>query len=190
LFGPIHIALLEMVIDPVCALVFEAEREEADIMRRKPRPSAERLFSWRMIAWSVFQGGLAFVLLAGLFLAATARGMPEAEVRALTFFALIASIMALILINRSFSTSLLRALSRGNTALRYVFAAIGAVTAAILFIPAVQKLLQFEYLRWTDLLLAGAVGAVLLVALELLKPFAKRAILDRAVLPGAEPVIA
>ena len=28
LFGPIHIALLEMIIDPVCALVFEAEREE------------------------------------------------------------------------------------------------------------------------------------------------------------------
>jgi len=32
LFGPIHIALLEMIIDPVCALVFEAEREEKDIM--------------------------------------------------------------------------------------------------------------------------------------------------------------
>ena len=40
LFGPIHIALLEMVIDPVCALVFEAERDEPDIMQRPPRDPA------------------------------------------------------------------------------------------------------------------------------------------------------
>ena len=37
LFGPVHIAFLEMVIDPVCSLVFEAEREEDDVMRRPPR---------------------------------------------------------------------------------------------------------------------------------------------------------
>ena len=45
LFGPIHIALLEMVIDPVCALVFEAEGEEADVMARKPRDPAMPMFS-------------------------------------------------------------------------------------------------------------------------------------------------
>jgi Ca2+-transporting ATPase len=38
LFGPVHIAFLEMVIDPVCALVFEAEREEVGVMQRPPRP--------------------------------------------------------------------------------------------------------------------------------------------------------
>ena len=38
LLGPIQIALLEMIIDPVCALVFEAERDESDIMQRPPRP--------------------------------------------------------------------------------------------------------------------------------------------------------
>ncbi len=37
LFGPIHIALLEMVIDPVCAFVFEAEEAEPDSMQRPPR---------------------------------------------------------------------------------------------------------------------------------------------------------
>ena len=32
LFGPVHIAFLEMVIDPVCSLVFEAETEEEDLV--------------------------------------------------------------------------------------------------------------------------------------------------------------
>ncbi len=45
LFGPMHIAFLEMVIDPVCSLVFEAETEEDDVMRRPPRAPDEPLFS-------------------------------------------------------------------------------------------------------------------------------------------------
>src|SRR5207342_3463562 len=36
-FWPLHIAFLEMVIDPVCSIVFEAESEEPDTMRRPPR---------------------------------------------------------------------------------------------------------------------------------------------------------
>ena len=41
-FWPVHIAFLEMVIDPVCSIVFEAEGEETDMMRRPPRPPPRR----------------------------------------------------------------------------------------------------------------------------------------------------
>jgi hypothetical protein len=41
-FMPVHIAFLEMVIDPVCAVVFEAEKEEKDVMRRPPREANSR----------------------------------------------------------------------------------------------------------------------------------------------------
>jgi Ca2+-transporting ATPase len=34
---PVHIAFLELIIDPVCSVVFEAEPEERNIMKRKPR---------------------------------------------------------------------------------------------------------------------------------------------------------
>jgi Ca2+-transporting ATPase len=183
LFGPIHIALLEMVIDPICALVFEAERAERDIMRRKPRVATERLFSWRMIGWSVAQGGIAFGMLAALFLLATNSGMPEGEVRALTFFALVASILALVLINRSFSTSFSEAFAQRNVALRYVLAAILMVSAVILFVPAVQTILRFEDLHVRDLAVAAGLGGALFLLLELVKPFAKKAILTPA--PGA-----
>jgi Ca2+-transporting ATPase len=174
LFGPVHIALLEMVIDPVCALVFEAERDEADIMRRPPRDPAETLFSLPMIAWSVFQGGLAFAMLATVFFVETWTGMPEAEVRGLTFFALIAEILALILVNRSFSASLRDALRRQNAALRYVLAAVATVTALILFVPPAQRLLKFEAIAWSDMVLALALGVLLLVLLERAKQVVRR----------------
>lgn len=174
LFGPIHIALLEMVIDPVCALVFEAEREETDIMQRRPREPAEALFSLPMIAWSVFQGGLAFAMLATVFLVESWSGMPEAEIRALVFFALIAEIVALILVNRSFSASLGHALIRHNAALRYVVAAISGVTALILFLPSAQTLLKFGSIAWSDMALALTLGVGLLVMLEGCKPLVRR----------------
>ena len=66
LFGPIHIAFIEMVIDPVCSLVFEAEVEEDDVMRRPPRPPAEPMAPRWFIAWSPFQGLFAFAIVAGV----------------------------------------------------------------------------------------------------------------------------
>jgi len=174
LFGPIHIALLEMVIDPVCALVFEAEREEADVMRRPPRDPAESLFSLPMIAWSVLQGGLAFAMLATVLLVESRLGMAEPELRALIFFALIAAIVALILVNRSFTASLGDAFVRHNAALRYVVAGIALVTTLILSVPRAQALLKFGSIAWTDMGLAIGLGLALLVVLELGKPVVRR----------------
>ncbi len=37
LLGPVHIAFLEMIIDPVCSLVFEAEPQEENTMKPPPR---------------------------------------------------------------------------------------------------------------------------------------------------------
>ena len=112
LFGPVHIAFLQMVIDPVCSLVFEAEAEEDDVMHRAPRAPDEPLFSSTLIGWSLLQGAFAFALVAAIFVVALRRGMPEEEVRALAFFSLVLTIVSLIFVNRSFSASLITALRR------------------------------------------------------------------------------
>ncbi len=190
LFGPIHIALLEMVIDPVCALVFEAERDEDDIMRRRPRDPAEPLFSLPMIAWSVFQGGLAFAMLATVFLVEGRLGMPEAELRALVFFALIAEIVALILVNRSFTASLGDAFTRHNAALRYVVVAIAIVTAAILILPQAQALLKFGSIAWDDIAMAVGLGIALLVLLEGCKPLVRGLAKRLTAISARRPAIA
>jgi Ca2+-transporting ATPase len=174
LFGPIHIAFIEMIIDPVCAMVFESEREEADIMNRKPRDPAQRLFSLPMVTWSVFQGVVAFGVLAATFLTMTYWGWAEGDVRELTFLSLVVSIVALILVNRSFGTSLIEAFTRKNIALRYVLGAVAAVLTLALVIPAFRKLLKFGTADWRYIGVALALGGMLLVLLELLKPYANR----------------
>src|SRR5580765_4637910 len=46
---PVHILFLELVIDPACSVVFEAEAEEADVMHRPPRKGGEPLFGRRLL---------------------------------------------------------------------------------------------------------------------------------------------
>jgi Ca2+-transporting ATPase len=169
LFGPMHIAFLEMVIDPVCSFVFEAEREEKDVMRRPPRAPEEPLFSRRLIGWGIVQGLLAFGLVAVIFIAALMQGMPEDELRSLAFFSLVLTIVALIFVNRSFSASLVTALRRPNRALAWVLLAVGSMLSLTLFWPFASDLFRFGPLHFDDLVLTFSAGIMVLVVLELLK---------------------
>jgi Ca2+-transporting ATPase len=190
LLGPMHIAFLEMVIDPVCSIVFEAETEEDDVMRRPPRDATEPLFSRAMIVWSILQGTFAFGLVAAIYIVALDRGMHVDEVRALTFFALVISIVALILVNRSASASLLKAIWRPNRALAIVLPLVALMLATTLLIPFISKLFRFGPLHADDLALTVGAGVVVLVVLEVVKPLWRMAF-DRkkidAVLAGEAP---
>ena len=170
IFGPMHIAFLEMVIDPVCSLVFEAESEEDDVMGRPPRAPDEPLFSGALIGWSLLQGAFAFVLVAAIFIVASRRGMPEDEVHALTFFSLVLATISLIFVNRSFSASLLTALRRPNPALAWVHLAVTTMLGLTLLRPFASSLFRFGPLHVDDLSLTFGAGALVFVALELLKP--------------------
>lgn len=169
IFMPIHIAFLEMVIDPVCSIVFEAEEEERDIMQRRPRAANSRLFSLPFILWSVLQGLVAFGVLAALYLLALSRGMPENEVRALTFVSLVLINLGLVLVNRSFSSSLTNALHLNNRALWWVSAVTLTLLGLILTWAPARDLFRFGPLHANDLAVTLAATGALLVVLELLK---------------------
>ena len=120
-------------------------------MRRPPRSTAQPLFSWPLIVWSVLQGVLVFMLVGAIYIIASRRSMPADEVRALTFFSLVLSIVSLILVNRSFSTSLVTAIRRANITLAWILAAVAGILALSLLVPAVQNFFNFGPLHWDDL---------------------------------------
>ncbi|MEW6707480.1 MAG: HAD-IC family P-type ATPase [Pseudomonadota bacterium] len=63
---PLHVVLLELIIDPACSLVFEAEPEPDDCMRVPPRPASARLFSVADAVRALAVGGAAFAGVAAL----------------------------------------------------------------------------------------------------------------------------
>lgn len=171
LFSPVHIAFLEMIIDPVCALVFEAEEEEAGVMQRPPRPTAEPLFSGPTILWSVLQGGVAFGAVAAVYLVAPLWGLTPDQIRAVSFAALVACVVALILVNRVNSASVLTALSRRHRALGVVLTLVAALLVLVMGLPAARDLMGFALPPIAWLAVPVMVGIALLAVLELAKPF-------------------
>lgn len=173
LFGPMHIAFLEMVIDPVCSLVFEAETEEDDVMARPPRDPNEPLFSRTMVIWGLFQGVMGFALVAAIYLFALKRGMPADEVRALTFFSLVFVIIGLILVDRSFSSSVIMAVRRPNRTLLAVLIGVVAMLSLTLGWPVARALFRFGPLHAGDLAVTVGAGVAVLLVLELIKPLVR-----------------
>jgi P-type Ca2+ transporter type 2C len=122
-----------------------------------------------LIAWSLLQGALALVFVATIFVTASNRGMPEEEVRALTFFCLVLALVSLILVNRSFTTSLVTALLRPTPTLALVLLAVATMLALTLLWPFTSGLFRFGPLHADDLASVLGVGVIVLVVLEMLK---------------------
>ena len=161
---PIHIAFLEMVIDPACSVVLEAEQEEDDVMQRPPRHTASHLLPPQRLRWALLQGTLVLGLLAMLLLTSAAAGRAESELRALIFTALVLMNMGLILVNRSFSASLLGAFRRPNRSLWVLLGGVSGVLAVALLWPTARDLFRFGALTLRDLVVAlGAAGLALLL---------------------------
>jgi len=168
---PIHIAFLEMVIDPACSIVFEAEPDEDDLMRRPPRHPESQILSSGLVGWSLVQGVLAFAAVAASFAGGLAREMPENELRALVFVSLVLINTSLILVNRSFSSSMFSAFARPNLSLWLLLSGvISILTVSLTWQPAMD-LFRFGPLHLDDLGLSLLAGIAVLVALELIKPY-------------------
>lgn len=174
LLGPIHIALLEMLIDPACALVFEAEEEDEGIMQCPPRDPEARLFSLPMVLWSIFQGGLAMAALALGIVVGVQQNLPVPELRAMAFSALIASLLALILANRSSSVSLRSLFDYRNTALVVIFSGVIVVMMVVYLFEPARSVLGFAKLSIVQIGAILGYGFILLFMLQLLKPLVNR----------------
>jgi Ca2+-transporting ATPase len=166
---PILIAFLEMVIDPACSVVLEAEQEEDDIMRRPPRRTDSPLLEPRRIQWALLQGLVSLALLAGILIGAEQLGRQDTELRALVFTSLVLMNAGLILVNRSFKSSLLQAFIRPNKSLWMLLSGVLVLMLFAVNWPPAQTLFRFSQLSWTEAGACLAVAVFSLVVLEALK---------------------
>jgi P-type Ca2+ transporter type 2C len=167
---PVHIAFLELIIDPSCSLIFEAEQAEAGIMSRRPRSAAERLFTARTVGSAVLQGlSVLAACLVIVFLARPGQG-PDAA-RALSFTALVVSFLMIILVNRSWTRSALSMMRAPNAALWWLLSGAAVFLGAILTVPPLQRLFSFAPLHADDLAASLIAGFLPLTWFELFKRF-------------------
>jgi len=153
LLMPIHILFLQLIIDPACSLVFEAEAEEPGIMRRPPRPPEASLFDPGQLLRGVTQGMIVIIVLLGLYAVTLRDHAGDSHARALVFSALVVASLALILANRSWSPRVRDAFRSSNIALRWVIAGALAFLALALHVPILREAFRFSPLHAADVLI-------------------------------------
>jgi len=155
---PMHIAFLELIIDPACSLVFENESPEADVMQRPPRDPDAQLFGGRTLWLALLQGLGVLGVTMGAYVWAQHR-LTEPEARALAFATLVLANLALIFANRSRTRTLAQALRSPNATLWIVTVATLGFLALSLYLPVLAGVFRFAPLSLAEL--ATAFGLAL-----------------------------
>jgi len=166
---PAHVVLLEMIIDPACALVFEAEEAEEDSMKRPPRNAAAALINKEMVMISIGQGISVFAVILAVFSISLYLQRGENEARALTFVTLIVCNLGLIFVNRSWSQTIVGALRSHNTVLWWVTGGAVLFVGIVLYVPFLRNLFKFAELHAVDLIICFVAGSMSVAWFEILK---------------------
>jgi Ca2+-transporting ATPase len=165
---PIHIAFLHLVIDPACSIVFEAQPEESDVMRRPPRDPREPLFGRRLLGVSVLQGVSVLVVVLAVYVLGVRLGRSEADVRALTFGSFLVSNLALIFTNRSWSRTIASSPLKDPTLWAVTGGAL-VFLALVMYVPALAELFRLAPLGPLDVALCFGAGALSITWFEIVK---------------------
>jgi len=167
LLMPVHILFLQLIIDPACSVVFEAEPLEADAMKVPPRRQDEKLFDRDVVARGLWQGAGLLLLLLTVYAGGRALAAPDGSqndaARALTFVALVLSNLGLIHVNRSWGRTSWRGSAASNRQFGLIVAAAVIVLAGVLTVPVISRLFSFAVpapgLLLTALVVAGLATA-------------------------------
>lgn len=172
LLYPMHLVLLELLIDPMGALVFEAEPSERGAMSRPPRNRDESLFGASQVRVAVVQGVILLTAVFGLY-TWLLNGTPVPVARSAAFIALIVGQLTLAL-SESLGSGL-PVLHRSRIAFWLIVAVASLILIAAISFPPLMAILRFATPAphvialsvTTGVIAGGSFGAVQLLARRL-----------------------
>jgi Ca2+-transporting ATPase len=179
---------MELIIDPACTTVFEAEPGEANVMKRPPRDPAESIFDRRTVILSALQGLSVLIVSLVVFAAGRSLGFDAPVSRAMAFTTLIIANLALILTNVSWSRSIIATLRSRNKAMWLVVGGAFVFLELVLYVPFLSLLFRFGHLGPNEVLTCVAAGLAGVLWFELPKWVIGRR--EKMQITRQEPVVA
>jgi Ca2+-transporting ATPase len=171
---PVHILFLELIIDPACSVVFEAEPEDADVMSRPLRNPTLPLFGGRLLGLGLLQGASGLLIVLAIYLSALWSWLNASDATALSFTTLVVANLGLIIANRSWTRTIWSTLRTPNAALWWVIGGTTFFLGLTLYVPFLRDLFHFSVLHPNDLALRLAGGLLSVIWFEGLKLFKQK----------------
>lgn len=169
IYFPVHIAFLELIIDPACSIVFEMEKEEENIMERPPRSVDESLFGTKRLIIGSLQGLGVLILLVLMYFWGINNGMGDNHLRAHIFTTLVFSNLMLITTNRSWQKNLFQILRTPNKGMTFLFLGVFAIVLLMIKVPSVTNIFHLESMTFMELFTCLVLGNLSVAWFEIYK---------------------
>jgi Ca2+-transporting ATPase len=171
---PMHIVVLEMMIDPICSLAFESEKEEQNLMQRPPKNPKLVFFGMKKILKSISKGLLLFAFTVLVYLGSRELSLAENEIRTLTFCTLIFCDIFLVLSALSKSRNLFQVLLEKNISLLVVVSSTLIFLVFMIENDYLNQLFQFQRISVGFLIYSFLLSLIFGLFLESVKYFNRK----------------
>lgn len=179
LLMPLHIVFMELIIDPVCSIAFESEKEEIGIMSRPPRDLNKPFFGMKRIVGSASIGLFLLIMVLTVYLISIKEGHSGGEIRAIAFSSLIVGNIFLILTTLSKTRNAFAVLLERNTALLIILFAASGLLILLITVPYLQTIFSFSYPGFSHFVISIMGATIVLLTLELIKYSKKKVTLKK-----------
>jgi P-type Ca2+ transporter type 2C len=166
---PIQIVFLELIIDPACSVVFEAEQEEPGIMQNPPRNPNDHMLDRPTVTIALAQGFVALGIVLAIYLYGMMQGLSEDQLRTISFVTIVVANLALICTNRSWTESMVATFKKPNKAFWWVIGGTVFFLGAVILVPGLIALFQFAPVSPEYLLLCIIGGLFTVTWFEMFK---------------------
>lgn len=158
---PMHIMLLELIIDPTCSIVFEGEPAEANIMENPPRPPQEPLLTRSLTIKVVLQGIIMFLAAFMPFHYMIDLGISSEYARSFSLITFIVANVTLVLVNRSNTELLYHLIKEKGSKVRLIVNSMALIMVfAIVYIPILNGFFRTEKIGIYPLIIAIVLGFI------------------------------
>ena len=168
---PVHVVLLELVIDPTCSIVLERQPAEKDVMDRPPRKMDEKLVNINSLTKSLFQGLAIFGAAFGTYLIFLEQSPDNAALaRTMGLTIIFISNMLLVHVNSSESEFVIQSILRLRKDKVIAAVNISIILGLLVMIyTPVAEVLKLAQLSYQQIILAVGIACAAVLWYEIVK---------------------
>ncbi|MBU0942173.1 MAG: cation-translocating P-type ATPase [Bacteroidetes bacterium] len=169
IFTPVHVIFLELVMGPMCSIVYENEPAEKNSMQQMPRQLGSTFLSFKEMAISIIQGLVITIAILVTYQLTVQSGGSEIETRTMVFSTLVFSNVLLSLVNRSFYYSVFTSLKNKNNMMIFVNTVTLVMLGMIIYISPIASFFEVQPLTFLQIITCLAISATSILWIEIYK---------------------
>jgi len=169
IFTPVHVIFLELIMGPMCSIVYENEPAEKNSMNQPPRQLSTTFLSLKEMGISIIQGIVISFGLLFIYQLTVQNGGNESQTRTMVFTSLVFANIILSLVNRSFHYSVWASLQSKNNIMLFINTLTVFLLALILYSSPIAHFFSVVPLGINEIGICLAVSSVSVLWIELWK---------------------